>query len=1104
MSDDEFVREARESVRRLSGGLVELERGADRETVDDLFRHAHGLKGLLAMRGYDEASDLAHAIEDLLDAVRAGRLDPDGEPIDRALAGVDALAEALADVAREGRVDADLAPVTARIRAAAGVDADADPVGESADGSTDAGSGGDVAPDRGEPVTDDAGGHSDNDVQLGGADDGTDVDVGGDAGADSDADANADADGPAGVSVTPEVAADVDVGDDFDDDGADGLMSAEEALDAASEFDDLESLVEDVDDADEFADLEGGGSFADVADPDPDPAGGGETGGAASDAGSDPAAATESEPGSEPADPAATFADMRASVDRADTATLQRELESVEFGEFDEEDDLTIDELLAGESDAADDVDLDRWTVEAPADDPDAETEPQTRASAEGFAGTGFRSAVETDPTDTAGASGATPDAASAGSDDAGGPDAAPDGTATASDDALERVLDVLTDSGGPSDGPDADPAGPTTRPSATPTEGAGGSPGTAHPSSDADTDAPGTTGAAGSMAGGGGDPTADSASGPSVTDAGSDGPRATDDGTSAGEAVSGDSSPESRADPTGSATPDVTEGGDAVDPDLDVDVDVDVDMDMDMEMGADTDMDMEMDMDLPGDPDPRAEADAAAARPNTADVDLDAEGFQRDAATEAFEARFADAVGGDDDADEQPTARPVTTIADSSFGGGTARDRGGDGDGDASPGATDAAPAGTTTPDPGSLSVDVDTAERLLRLVEDVAVERLALRDELSAAGVDLPTGAADRFDALAARTDDLRRAVMDVRLQPLSSVTDRLPRVARDAARREDKDVAVDVEGADVKLDRDVIARAGDALGHLVRNAVSHGIESPDARTAADKPATGTVTVRARRDGDDVVIEVTDDGRGIEVEEVRERAIEAGLVTAAEAAELSRSETYDLLFRAGFTTAEEVTGVSGRGVGLDAVGDAVSALDGSVELKSTPGEGTTVRLRLPVTVAMAEVLFVTVGDETYALPTAVVEGVDRLGAFTSSTSRRRAVADGGRPGDGDGTGTAPDGRTSPPRRTDDGAPVVDLREAFDVPGPAPPAGERFGVRVVGREGPRVLAVDAVGRRREAVVDPFDDLLSDTPGVSGTTVSTDGHIVNVIDIDSL
>jgi two-component system chemotaxis sensor kinase CheA len=1059
MSDDEFVREARESVRRLSGGLVELERGADRETVDELFRHAHGLKGLLAMRGYDEASDLAHAIEDLLDAVRAGRLDPAGEPVDRALAGVDALADALADVARDGRVSADLAPVAARIREAAGVDGDAAPAGGSTDGPSEVGSTADGAGARGEPRRDDA--------SPGDADPG--VEAGDHAGATD-------------VSVAPEVAADVDVDDgidldadaDLDADGADGLMSAEEALDAASEFDDLESLVDDVDDADEFADLEGGGSFDDIAGP--DAAGHGDGGGATgedavvegSDAGTDPEtdSAAGSPPGADdvPDDPAATFAGMRASVDRADTDSLQRELESVEFGEFDEEDDLTIDELLAGEDDATEDVDLDRWTVEATADDPQPEA--GTDPDSEAFAGTGFRSAVEDEEADvgagSAGAGARDADAdptIAAGSEDAGRSDDAT-GTATASDDALARVLDVLTDEGSRGDVAGTDPAEPTTGPSAAPAEGAAPESGAAHPSSESD------------------------AAGTDPADDGTGQPVDASAGDTAGPDT--DVDPTADAEPTGSATAADPPSGDGPGADLAADALADVEVD----------------------------PDAAAARANTADVDLDAEGFQRDAATEAFEARFADAVGGDDAEEAAPTARPVTTIADSSFGGGSATE----GRGDAAPSATGTTPesgAGpASTPDPGSLSVDVDTAERLLRLVEDVAVERLALREELSDAGVELPTGASDRFDALAARTDDLRRTVMDVRLQPLSSVTDRLPRVARDAARREDKDVDVVVEGADVKLDRDVIARAGDALGHLVRNAVSHGIEAPDARAAADKPPTGTVTVRARRDGDDVEIEVADDGRGIDVTEVRERAIEAGLVTADEAAALSRSATYDLLFRAGFTTTEEVTGVSGRGVGLDAVGDVVSALDGSVELKSTPGEGTTVRLRLPVTVAMAEVLFVTVGDETYALPTAVVEGVDRLGAFTTPAGRRRAVADGGRPGDGDGTDSDPDpdpdtgtgagaGRATA-TRTDDGLPVVDLREAFDVPGPAPPTEERFGVRVVGREGPAVLAVDAVGQRREAVVDPFDDLLSDTPGVSGTTVSTDGHIVNVIDIDSL
>jgi two-component system chemotaxis sensor kinase CheA len=1037
MSDDGFVREARESVRRLSGGLVELERAdRDPETVDELFRTAHGLKGLLAMEGYDDASDVAHALEDFLGAVRREELAVEPGVVDRALDATDRLADAIADVARQGTVDAGTAlePAATALRESI----------REAGGTIQRGS-----------AADDAGGSGDG-TGAGGV---TTGEAEGSPGP-------GEGDGleAAGVTIADELAdaPDVDPGDD--------VLSAEEALAAAAAFDDLDALVEEIDDAGEFAGLEGGGSFDDLG-------GGAEPGDAI------PA---------EPDDPRTAFAGLRDSVDEADVDELQRELAAVEFGEFDDDDDVTIDELLGADTDPEGaDGDLSQWLVDADLDAADDREPPTDDLAADEFppgvtVADELRETAETAETDgradPGDVDGPTDAASTTGPS---GRDAPPTGA-----DGPGSATTAGTDAPDPDDGDD--------RGDAT-TGGFGGTGFEAAVSADrsgAGTDAAG--------AGSAGDADA------SDDEGGSGHADASDDEDAALEQVLSVMT----GDPDRDAEPDDAGPADSGDP---VDRAPPAGMDLDVTAEASTE-------DLPSERSPGVDADDAPGDgdgldvapddvvPTLDDVDTgDAIGedasvaFDRDAAVAAFEERFGE-VPTDDESDETPASeRTATTVAGSAFAGRIDRP-------------TADEPRLARDDDLGALRVDVENADELLRLAEEIEVARLRLRGELA----DLPPAAEELFETLAARTGDLRRSVMDVRLMALSSVTDRLPRVARDAARSEDKEVAVTVEGDGVTLDRSVVDRIGDPLTHLVRNAVSHGIEPPAEREAVGKPPEGTVEVRARRRGDDVVVEVRDDGRGIDVDDVRREAVERGLVGEAAAASLSRRAAFDLLFEPGFSTAEAVTGVSGRGVGMDAVRDAVSALDGSVDLKSTPGEGTTVRLELPVTVAMAELLFVDAGGETFALPAADVDGVGRLGA--DEPAGRAALADGGRDrpardrgadvdaadgtGDDDGTDTDTDtGEGDGATDADDAGPeLIDLRAALDAP-PAsspPSAGERAGVRVTRDGATVVLACDRVRDAREAVVDPYDDLLSDVPGVSGTTVSSDGRIVNVIDTETL
>jgi two-component system chemotaxis sensor kinase CheA len=223
---------------------------------------------------------------------------------------------------------------------------------------------------------------------------------------------------------------------------------------------------------------------------------------------------------------------------------------------------------------------------------------------------------------------------------------------------------------------------------------------------------------------------------------------------------------------------------------------------------------------------------------------------------------------------------------------------------------------------------------------------------------------------DALGRITGGLYQEVLQARMVPFSLLAERLPRVVRDVAQQLGKQVQLVVQGNDVELDRSVIEHLSDPLVHLVRNAVDHGFETPAERHAAGKAPAGKLVVRARQAESQVVVEIQDDGRGIDRDKVLAHAVAKGLVTPEAAAKLGDGEVYDFLFHAGFSTAGQVSNISGRGVGLDVVQTALETLGGEIELQSKPGQGTTFRLRLPARVAIIPVFLVRAGEQTFGLP--------------------------------------------------------------------------------------------------------------------------------------
>ncbi len=376
------------------------------------------------------------------------------------------------------------------------------------------------------------------------------------------------------------------------------------------------------------------------------------------------------------------------------------------------------------------------------------------------------------------------------------------------------------------------------------------------------------------------------------------------------------------------------------------------------------------------------------------------------------------------------------------------------------------------------SVRVDVDQLDDLHGLVEQLVTSRIKLRRAVEEENID---SASDTLNELDKITASLQNTVMDMRLIPLKKVVGKFPRMVRDLSRELDKEVNFEIEGGDIELDRTILTEISDPLMHIIRNALDHGIESPEVRTEAGKPREGQVTLRASRQRDHVTIEVEDDGAGLDVDEIKQTAIERSVRSSEELEMMDDSDIYDLVFHPGFSTAEEVTDTSGRGVGMDVVHDTVTQLDGSVSVDSTPGDGTSVSLRLPVTMAIVKVLFVQVGDEEYGVP---IKNVDEI---TNADDRKHI----------NGQDVI--------KHNDEIYPIIDLGERFDVPERATTDGGTDGgemlVRIRESERQVALQCDAVNSQEEVVVKPLEGILSGTAGLSGTAVLGDGNIVHILDV---
>lgn len=385
------------------------------------------------------------------------------------------------------------------------------------------------------------------------------------------------------------------------------------------------------------------------------------------------------------------------------------------------------------------------------------------------------------------------------------------------------------------------------------------------------------------------------------------------------------------------------------------------------------------------------------------------------------------------------------------------------------SPAAND---AGETT-----VRVDVRRLDAMVNLVGELVLARNRLktiRPRLRDEDLDRAVSTLD------AATSRLQSAVMTARMQPVGRVFSRFPKLARDVARQVSKSVELEVIGAETELDRNLVEALSDPLVHLVRNAIDHGIESPEVRHAAGKPEQGHVRLSAQQEGDHVMIEVRDDGAGIDPERIRDSAIRKGLIDVESAARLTSDDCLQLIFLAGFSTRSEVSDLSGRGVGMDVVQSKIRELSGSVQIQSEVGRGTRMAIRVPLTLAILPTLLVEIDDDVYALP--LVRVIEVLSHSESATFRI------------DGQDVI-DLREQP-------TPVLDLRSWLDVePNPADTA---TGVVLQSGEQRFVLIVDRVRGREEVVIKALPRTLRGLSGYAGASLIGDGRMALILDIDAL
>lgn len=378
------------------------------------------------------------------------------------------------------------------------------------------------------------------------------------------------------------------------------------------------------------------------------------------------------------------------------------------------------------------------------------------------------------------------------------------------------------------------------------------------------------------------------------------------------------------------------------------------------------------------------------------------------------------------------------------------------------------------------TVRVDIDRLDILMNLVSELIIIKTRL-DESSANKDDAD---AESIEYLERITTSLHDAVMRVRMVPVETVFNRFPRMIRDVSRELNKDIELHMSGEETELDRTVIDEIGDPLIHILRNSADHGLETHEQRLKTSKPNVGNIYLRAFQDGNNVVIEVEDDGQGIDVDKVRKKIVQRGLESSEIVNALSDKEVIAYLFKPNFSTADKVTDLSGRGVGLDVVKTKIETLGGIVEVDTVRGKGSIFTIRIPLTLAIIQALLVRIGEEKYAIPLGSIQEIENVKPQDIRLVRNQEVI----------------------LLRDMVIPIVRLGSILSVPGTVPDEDKKTITCVIAKKGEKLSAfmVDSLIGQQEIVIKSLGKVLAGVKYIAGATILGDGNVALILDVNSL
>ncbi len=385
------------------------------------------------------------------------------------------------------------------------------------------------------------------------------------------------------------------------------------------------------------------------------------------------------------------------------------------------------------------------------------------------------------------------------------------------------------------------------------------------------------------------------------------------------------------------------------------------------------------------------------------------------------------------------------------------------------------------------SVRVDIDKLDVLMNLVSELIIAKNALVSVTSGDnGAEVGSGQIfhENIEYLERVTTNLHESVMKVRMVPIESVVNRFPRMIRDLNRKLNKKMELYMTGEDTELDRTVIDELGDPLMHLLRNSADHGLESNEERVRLGKPEVGSIFLDAYQDGNNVTIEVRDDGGGIDTEKVRRKALEKGTITLQQAEAMTDKDYIDLLFQPSFSTADQISDVSGRGVGLDVVKTKIESLGGSIEARTVKGQGSTFRIQLPLTLAIIQALMVEVGTEKYAIPLGNIDTIEDISQEDIKLVQSKEVI----------------------YLRGSVIPIIRMNEILEMEDYDKEADIESGVAVVVKKGDQRLGlvVDNLLGQQETVIKSMGHHITNAKLFSGATILGDGEVALILDTNTL